>query len=580
MPLKLRGPVPVLVASMRLRGWRTRRRPRAADARDVARAYLAANAAEVRGDERRLRRSDVHERLRDQGPRGHAREHQPALPRHGGVRRSDHGQRRRGRQGRLRRRRGREPGQGRVGRAGPRRAVGGRRRPRSGSSSTRREAARAAPHRQQVADDRRSPAAASRTRRSRPTLGWQPTASGLRLAWRHADRRRVATRICGTPPSTPRPARCSRRKTGPRTTTLDELKGQLHARQRRQLAPAFQPFEFAASARPSRCSTARPTACSRGRTRARNDAGRTLVSNPADSMASPYGWHDINGSVGAGVHDHAGQQRPRLPRPGRQQRAGLRLEPERRLEAALRLPDGPHAARAGLPRRRGREPVLRQQHDPRRPAAATGSMTPRATSRPTTTAAAAPATTPCAPRPQDGNGTNNANFSTPAADGGAPRMQMYLWPGNQLGAPEPARDRHDRATAPRGRASARRCRNAGLPGRTLIYGGTGCSEADYPASRPASNWIAVVDGGTTACTYLLRTEIAQSLNADAVVVAHNAAGNTPPVADRPDDRRAGRDPGRRRQPGRRHRDQGADRRRPGTDRQPAQEPGAPRHPRR
>ena len=34
---------------------------------------------------------------------------------------------------------------------------------------------------------------------------------------------------------------------------------------------------------------------------------------------------------------------------------------------------------------------------------------------------------------QDGNGTNNANFSTPAADGGAPRMQMYLWPGNQLG---------------------------------------------------------------------------------------------------------------------------------------------------
>ena len=29
---------------------------------------------------------------------------------------------------------------------------------------------------------------------------------------------------------------------------------------------------------------------------------------------------------------------------------------------------------------------------------------------------------------QDGGGTNNANFSTPAADGGRPRMQMYLWP--------------------------------------------------------------------------------------------------------------------------------------------------------
>ena len=36
---------------------------------------------------------------------------------------------------------------------------------------------------------------------------------------------------------------------------------------------------------------------------------------------------------------------------------------------------------------------------------------------------------------QDGGGTNNANFSTPAMDGGRPRMQMYLW---TIG--EPTRD--------------------------------------------------------------------------------------------------------------------------------------------
>ncbi|MFA9430510.1 M36 family metallopeptidase [Egicoccus sp. AB-alg2] len=36
---------------------------------------------------------------------------------------------------------------------------------------------------------------------------------------------------------------------------------------------------------------------------------------------------------------------------------------------------------------------------------------------------------------QDGGGMNNANFSTPAADGGTPRMQMYLW-----NAQEPFRD--------------------------------------------------------------------------------------------------------------------------------------------
>jgi hypothetical protein len=37
---------------------------------------------------------------------------------------------------------------------------------------------------------------------------------------------------------------------------------------------------------------------------------------------------------------------------------------------------------------------------------------------------------------QDGGGTNNANFSTPANDGGTPRMQMYLW---NVG-PDPQRD--------------------------------------------------------------------------------------------------------------------------------------------
>ena len=32
-----------------------------------------------------------------------------------------------------------------------------------------------------------------------------------------------------------------------------------------------------------------------------------------------------------------------------------------------------------------------------------------------------------------GGGINNANFSTPANYGGTPRMQMFLWPGNQFG---------------------------------------------------------------------------------------------------------------------------------------------------
>ena len=48
--------------------------------------------------------------------------------------------------------------------------------------------------------------------------------------------------------------------------------------------------------------------------------------------------------------------------------ARLRQQPGRRRRARLRLPDRPQRARADLPRGARREPVLREQHDPRRPA--------------------------------------------------------------------------------------------------------------------------------------------------------------------------------------------------------------------
>ena len=162
----------------------------------------------------------------------------------------------------------------------------------------------------------------------------------------------------------------------------------------------------------------------------------------------------------------------------------------------------------------------------------------------------------------DGSGTNNANFSTPAADGGKPRMQMYLWPGNQLGAQNQV---VIEGGATYGASWARftpPATPAGLPGRTLVYGGTGCTESLYPTSRPGENWIAVVDGGTTACTYLKRVEVAQSLNADAVIVVDTGTGQTPPILTGSMIDASGRDPRGGRQRGRRRGDQGADRCRP------------------
>ena len=104
----------------------------------------------------------------------------------------------------------------------------------------------------------------------------------------------------------------------------------------------------------------------------------------------------------------------------------------------------------------------------------------------------------------DGSGTNNANFSTPAADGRPPRMQMYLWPGNQLDGEQnqliigtTSYGASWARFAPAGPARGPGEQDAGLRRH-------GLQRVHYPASRPGSNWIAVVDGGTTACSYLLR----------------------------------------------------------------------------
>ena len=127
-----------------------------------------------------------------------------------------------------------QPGERRLRRAEPRRhRRGGQGRARAQARARRRSCACcAAP-----APSRRRPssrAAGSRARRSRPrSAGSRPRAASGSPGARSSTS--PTTRICGTPPSTPRPARCSTRTTGPRTTTLDELKARL---QRSQRAPA------------------------------------------------------------------------------------------------------------------------------------------------------------------------------------------------------------------------------------------------------------------------------------------------------------------------------------------------------
>jgi len=131
----------------------------------------------------------------------------------------------------------------------------------------------------------------------------------------------------------------------------------------------------------------------------------------------------------------------------------------------------------------------------------------------------------------DGGGTNNANFATPIetpTSGGTPRMQMFLWPGTQFGLPNQV------VVDGLGSFGAQFARFspaptvAGLPGHRVVYASTGCDAGLYPDPLPASDWIAIVDGGTAACSYLQRVQVAEALGANAVIVAHNTAA-APPI---------------------------------------------------
>ncbi len=135
----------------------------------------------------------------------------------------------------------------------------------------------------------------------------------------------------------------------------------------------------------------------------------------------------------------------------------------------------------------------------------------------------------------DGGGTNNANFSTPVetpTSAGTPRMQMYLWPGVQFGLPNQV------VVDGVGSFGAQFARFspaptvAGLPGQRIVYASTGCNAGLYPDPPPASNWAAIVDGGTTACSYLQRVQVAEALGASAVIVAHNTTA-APPILSSP-----------------------------------------------
>ncbi len=221
-----------------------------------------------------------------------------------------------------------------------------------------------------------------------------------------------------------------------------------------------------------------------------NDASRQVVTNPADSIASPFGWHDTNGATGAeftttqgnNAHAYLDQDDSESPDFGGSPDGGPSLD--------VRLPGRPQPARPELPGSRRDEPLLRQQPVPRRRAP----LRLRRAVRQLPGQQLRPRRGPGRLRP--GRGRRRRRHE-----------QRQLLDARR---PTPApshRRRGCRCSSGRATSSAARTRSsstslgsfnaswsrfgpapttAGLPGRTIVYAGTGCTAGLYPAPLPTT----------------------------------------------------------------------------------------------
>lgn len=120
---------------------------------------------------------------------------------------------------------------------------------------------------------------------------------------------------------------------------------------------------------------------------------------------------------------------------------------------------------------------------------------------------------------QDGSGTDNANFSTPA-DGSAPRMQMYLWTG---AAPDGLVTVNGTDYGAYGAAFGPALTATGTAGALALYNdGTGtATDACEASTSSLTGKIAIVDRGT--CDFTVKVANAQAAGAVAVLIANNVA---------------------------------------------------------
>jgi hypothetical protein len=127
---------------------------------------------------------------------------------------------------------------------------------------------------------------------------------------------------------------------------------------------------------------------------------------------------------------------------------------------------------------------------------------------------------------QDYGGTNNANMSTPA-DGGNPRMQMYVWTPNTAAyvVATPPGSTYASGTAAFGPQSFDATGSV-----VLVNDGTSpVTDACQAITNNVAGKIALIDRGT--CTFKQKAVYAQNAGAIGVILANNTTGAAPAMGD-------------------------------------------------
>lgn len=261
-----------------------------------------------------------------------------------------------------------------------------------------------------------------------------------------------------------------------------------------------------------------------------NQIARQLIANPHNTNASPYGWHDVNGIAGNEFTDTRGNNT--FAQEDADGNNGTGLSPSGGASLLFDFPYGGTGAQPSTYLDAATTNLFYMNnimHDVwyqygfneingnfQRNNYGKGG---------TTTFSGDAVFADC----QDGSGTNNANFSTPA-DGANPRMQMFLWnvgptpkfltinsPASIVGDYTVANNAFSPGNAPL----------PPLPGFTsdfvLYLDAGGTSEACSAATNAAqlNGKIAVIKRGN--CDFVVKVKNAQLAGASAVIVYNNDA---------------------------------------------------------